>query len=91
MIRKESGKRRREIKMNIYTGEHISIPIKIVSSGYAVNLGAQSFTAEISPYPIVVSSEETELRQAYNNLKRKIRDKRFSYHESPFWSKEPID
>ncbi len=77
--------------METYTGDHISVPVKIVSSGYAVNLGAQSFTAEVSPDPIGVSSEETELHQAYNNLKRKIRDKRFSYHESPFWSKEAID
>jgi hypothetical protein len=73
------------------TGDHIYIPIKITSSGYVVNLGAQSFTAEISPSPISVSSEETELHQAYNNLNRKIRDKKFNFGDSPFWSKEPID
>lgn len=73
------------------TGDPISISIEITSSGYAVNLGAQSFTAEVSPVPISVSSVETELLKAYNNLNRKIRDKKFSYGNSPFWSKEPID
>jgi hypothetical protein len=73
------------------TGDHIYIPIKITSSGYVVNLGAQSFTAEISPGPISVSSGETELHKAYNNLNRKIRDKKFNYSNSPFWSSEPLD
>lgn len=91
MKKKGNGKKRKEIEMNGTTGDPVSIPIEITSSGYAVNIGTKSFTAEVSSGPISVSSEETELHKAYNNLNRKIRDKKFNYNNSPFWSSEPLD
>ena len=74
-----------------HTDDHISVPATIVSSGYVVNLGGQSFTSEIPSDPIRVASEATELHKAYDNLKRRIRQKKFEYGTSPFWSSEPLD